>query len=558
MKRFAALAAFLLGCTGTFASEERAAVPSAPLPMVAPPAAADGCAAPRDPGPVFLRRLTVAEYRRSVRDLFGAGPDRTGELPPDPVIDGFDNNAEAITLSDAHLEKFRDAAERIADDLLRDPARRAALLGGGCDVRTDADCLGRFVSSVGRRVYRRPLDAEEQRGLGALASGADMTDSLDGHRGIALVLQAMLLSPHFLFRVEVGRPERAGLLALTGFEVATRLSYLLRGTTPDEALLAAAEQGKLDGADGIAAAAEALLAAPAARTVMRGFAAQWLGFPLLASAARDPARYPLWNAALGASMQEETLRLFDDFAWREGMLDLLVAPYTWFDVRLAKLYGRPAPAGWTRIEPGPDEGRAGLITQPSVLTATAKNEAALAIHRGKFLREQILCERLPPPPDDVPQIVPSAPGQSEAQRLAQHRRDPACSGCHSRLDPLGLGLSRFDMIGAVRRTDAAGQPVTSEGSLSGFGPPEFDGAPALARALRGSPAVASCLVEQIFRFAHGRRPVPADACTLASLDEAFTRSGHDLRAVLRALVTSDRFSTRRPHTADVRPEEVGR
>jgi hypothetical protein len=259
-------------------------------------------------------------------------------------------------------------------------------------------------------------------------------------------------------------------------------------------------------------------------------------------------------------MQEEALRLWDDFVWRDGahFLDALTARYTYADANVARVYGKPPATGWSRLDFAEPDGRAGLLAQPAVLAASAKNEAALAIHRGVFVREQILCDEMPPPPGEVPAIPAPIAGQNDRQRLERHRRDPACKGCHAMLDPVGFGLARFDMIGGLRSVDSSGQPVDARGSLSGFdGAPEFDGAPGLARVLRESPKTAACIARQLFRWSHGRHEFAADECLLAQVEGAFRQAG-SLRAVLTGFVRSDAFRYRRPHAANVRPEEENR
>jgi hypothetical protein len=499
-------------------------------------------------GPTFLRRLTNNEYRRTVRDLLGVVSDPTADFPADTVRGGYDNNAEAISISNSHIEKYRDAAERLTWEVMGDPMRRAQVVG--CALETQGGtCLKRFVETFGRRAFRRPLEADEVTSLLALAETASGRE--DPYAGASLALQAMLLSPDFLFRVEIGRvdPARPGLLKLTGYEVATRLSYLLLGTTPDDALLAAAEQGKLDSAEGVEAAAVGLLANPRSREAMQGFYGQWLQIAALEEIDRDAKKYPLWNETLAKAMRQETIRLVEDFLWKDGanFLDVLTAPYSYVNEPLAKFYGVAAVKEWTRLPLAPADGRAGLLTQPSLLVATSVTEEALPIHRGAFVRERLLCHHMPPPPEDVPQIPLPQPGQSDRERLELHSKSPACSGCHALMDPIGFALSGFDLIGARRMVDSAGQPLMTKGSLSGFDKVEFDGAVELAKVLRGSPAASACVATQVFRYTHGREEVAADDCQLRGIQDAFKASDYRFGDLLRALVKSDAFRYRQPH-----------
>jgi hypothetical protein len=496
-------------------------------------------------GPVFLRRLTNAEYRRTIADLLGGVADATSDFPADAVRGGFDNNAEAISISNSHIEKYRDAAERLTGEAVGDPARRARVFG--CAVETEGQaCLARFIQAFGRRAFRRPLGSDEISSLLALAESAAGRD--DPYAGARLVLQAMLLSPNFLFKVEVGRPDpsRPGLLQLTGFEVATRLSYLLLGTTPDDTLLAAAEQGQLDTAAGVDAAAVRLLQDPRSRDAMQGFYGQWLQVSELDKVERDVVKYPLWNETLARAMRQETVRLMDDFLWKEGanVLDVLTAPYTYVNEPLSKLYGLSGIKDWTRVDLAPEDGRAGVLTQPGLLTATSVTEEGLPIHRGAFVRERLLCHHLPTPPDDIPPIPDAKPGQSDRDRLELHSKSAACAPCHALMDPIGFALSGFDMIGRRRTEDSAGQPLVTKGSLSGFETVDFDGAAGLADVLRRSPETSSCVATQLFRYAHGREEVDADACQLRQVAEAFQSSAFRFGDLLRALVRSEGFRYR--------------
>jgi hypothetical protein len=503
-----------------------------------------------DPGPSFLRRLTNPEYQRTVRDLLGEVADPTAEFPADAIRAGFDNNSESITISNAHVEKYRDAAEQLATEVMGDPARRGRLIG--CSPATDGpDCLQRFIETFGRRAYRRPLQPDEVKSFLALAGTAG--GGSDPYGGARIVMQAMLMSPNFLFWVEVGRPDpaRPGLLKLTGFEVATRLSYLLLGTTPDDALLVAAEQGKLDTPEGVETAVRTLIADERSRQAMRTFYGQWLKISDLGSVSREEKDYPLWGPALMGSMREETTRLIDDFLWGESanFLDLLTAPYTYVDEALRKIYGAaPGSKEWTRLAFSPSDGRAGLLTQPSILAVTGVSEDSLPIHRGVFVREQILCHHVPLPPDDVPQVPLPRPGQSDRERLAEHSKSAACAACHALMDPIGFALSGFDMIGAPRKLDSGGQPIYTKGSLSGFATVEFDGAIELGNVLRRSPDLSTCVATQLFRYARGREETHTDRCAIQQIDSAFQSSGYHFSALLRAFVRSDAFRYRRPHT----------
>ena len=538
-----ALSALAAGCSGVVGD--------------APGLPAAGPAVSANPGPLLVRRLTNAEYDRVLLDLLGQAERVSADFPADPKVVGFDNNAESLTISALHAERYREAAERVAAAVVASPARRAAVVG--CTLTGDGRdaCLRSFVEAFGRRAFRRPVTAAEAQGLLDVAAAA--ADDPDPDMAAALVIEAVLQSPSFLFRTEFGEadPAHPGLRRLRGVDLAGRLSFFLWGTAPDEALLARAESGALDTPDGLAAAARAMLADPRAREGLAGFYRQWLRLYTLDAIHRDPAQYPAWGPALRASMAEETSRVVDDLIWRDGasFLDLLTARATFVDARLAALYGVPAPAepdGWGRVEMGASSARAGLLTQASYLTLTARTEGSTLIHRGKYVREVLLCEALPSPPANVPTLPAPVPNETDLERLERHRADPACNNCHRRMDPVGMGMRRYDAVGALHLVDAQGRPVPQTGSLYGYEPADFDGPVALGQRLHDAPEVAQCVVRQAFRFAFGRPELMGAADDGPSIDRAaerFRASGYSFRELLVALVTSDAFRYGREEAA---------
>ncbi|HZI13034.1 MAG TPA: DUF1592 domain-containing protein, partial [Myxococcus sp.] len=330
-------------------------------------------------------------------------------------------------------------------------------------------------------------------------------------------------------------------------ELASRLSFLLLGRPPDDALLDLAASGGLDTAEGVANAARGLLAASPqqARDAMRTFYTQWLSLQRLDTAQRTPERYPAWSPQLRDAMREEVYRVFDHFIWegQRDFLGVLTARHTYVNPVLAGFYGLtpPSPTGWGEVrleEGGP---RSGLLTMAGLLTVTADHEGVAPILRGKFVRMQLLCRPPPPVPDNVPTFPEAVPGESDRERLARHRKDPSCSGCHNLMDPIGFGLEQYDAIGAFRQKDSQGHTLTAEGAVYGMDPPEFRGPAELGQRLRASPDTSACVVKQVFRWATGRYEQQADECTLEALTRSFRSSGNDLPALLVSLTASDAF-----------------
>ncbi len=541
----------LVGCNGTIGTSSDAV--GGATPNGGPPgsgSAVNGAAGPvsctagqLDPGPTFLRRLTNQEYQATAVMLLGDGiDDVSADFPPDLSAKGFSNNSESIPISSLHVERYQEAAEALALQVVSDPVRRAKVVG--CEPAVGgATCLTSFITAFGQRAFRRPLRSEETQAFLSLAQQASADpDPLAGAR---LVIEAALQSPSFLFRVEEGTtdPARPDRVKLSGFELATRLGMLLLGHGPDDALLTAASAGKLDTSDGIAAQAESMLASGVASTAMRSFYSQWLHLQQLDGVQRDATANPGWTEDLRAAMKEETTRFVEDFLWNKDadVLDMLSAKQTFVSPTLAKFYGVTTAGEWSKV--ALPATRIGLLTQASILTITSKNEAATLIQRGKYVRDAILCDPPPPPPPNIPPLM-TGTGVSAQDQLNAHLKDPVCASCHKNLDPLGKGFARFDAIGAYHETDATGAPISQAGVLAGFDSPNFDGPIELASRLRQAPEVPACMVKQLFRYTFGRSEVEVDQCTLDALDKSFDGSKHSFEKLLVAVVGSDAFRYR--------------
>jgi hypothetical protein len=521
------LVALAGGCTavGTWGA------PTAPTPEPAPPATA---VAPLSPGERLLRRLSRSEYDRTAADLLGIPSDHLSALAPDTVVNGFDNGADALVVSGLLADQLRAAAEDLAE-------RAAPLLP--CQ---DTLCLEGFVRSFGARAFRRPLsDAEVAR---YLALHQDLAASGGFRLGLQWVVTAMLESPYFLYRSEIGDAD--GLLS--PYEIASELSYLLTGTMPDGALFDAAASGALASPDGIAAQVRRLLADPRAKWTFHRFVSAWLRFDLLEQVPKDPAIYPEFaDPALRASMRSESERFVDEVLEHGDATlgELLSAPFTFVDPGLARLYGLPF-TGTAAVQKVSLAGaaRGGLLTQGAVLSTAARPDSSSPILRGKLVREQLLCQALPPPPPGVVANPPPLdPHQTARQRFAAHDSVQPCAGCHRLMDPIGLGFEDFDGIGRYRTIDG-GQPIDASGEIVGspHSDGRFDGVLDLARTLAASSDVEACFARQWFRFATGL----GDGTELEPEVEAFAARfmsrGGDVLDLLAALTEAPHFVRRAP------------
>jgi len=401
---------------------------------------------------------------------------------------------------------------------------------------------------VGQRALRRPLDDDDRADLlDAFTRGR--AENGDFVAGIESLLEVLLQSPEFLYRVELGRtdgaPPASTAVALTPWELASRLSYLFWETMPDGPLFSAAAGGQLETPGQLRSQAERLLADPRVRVTFAHFFEQFLELDQLDLLEKDPSVYPTFEPALRDAFRAETLAFVDSVTWNgDGRLStLLTAPYTFVNGKLAAFYGMPTVDGSTfrRVDVDVDR-RGGLLTQGSFLAIHAKFDQTSPVTRGKFVRERLFCTSPPPPPANLAIHAPDLdPRLTTRQRFEQHSTDPFCASCHHLMDPIGLGLESFDGAGAWRETES-GQPVDSSGELDGTDVDgTFHGARELEDRLATSAQVERCAMLQWFHFAAGRSDAPDDACTLDSLTDDFHRSGGDLRALMLSLTQTDAF-----------------
>ncbi|WP_437900119.1 DUF1592 domain-containing protein [Sorangium sp. So ce124] len=505
------------------------------------------------PGASPLRRMTRFEYNNTVRDLLGDDSAPADAFVVEEEALGFNNQAAALGVTQLLAEQLMKASEAIA-------ARAAKDLGKllpGCDpvVQGPDVCAAELIERLGKRAFRRPLaPAESERLARLFASG---NDEHGFSTGVELVIQAMLQSPHFLYRVEHGMPDPAGegVVALSDHEIASRLSYLLWSSMPDDALFAAADAGELSTAEQIAAQARRMLEDPRARAAVANFHAQWLQLSNIDTLTKDPAVYPGFHAGLPALLRAETEAFLDHVVFEDDAGDvatLLTAPYSLMNAELRAFYGLGAAGGAEApgelsVVPLDPAQRAGFLTQASVLAVLAKPDQSSPVHRGKFVRERLLCRTLPPPPPDVDiQPPPVRDGIPTRRQFERHAEDPACAGCHRLMDPIGFGFERYDGIGLYREVDQ-GVPVDASGEIVGSrdidGP--FDGAVELAHRLAESDEVRQCVATQWFRFGYGRAEQAEDECSMRQIQAAFAESGYNIKALLVALTQTDAFRYRR-------------
>ena len=545
-----ALAASAAACGGSSGSGG-AGAPVDP-PVTQPPTEPPG-PVPDPPvveaGPLAMRRLTEGQYRATVADVLGDDVVVAGRFEPDARA----SNLLAVGSSDVSVtpsgfEQYDAIARGVAAQAL-DAAHRATLVPCTPAGATDDACAARFVRSVGRRLLRRPLaDAELAPWLAvARDAGSELGDF---HAGLEVTLAAMMLSPEFLFRVEEAEYDPAtGGQRITSLAMASRLSYFLWNTTPDEELLAAGERGELVTDAGLEAQVDRLLASPRLEDSVRTFFADMYGFDAIEQGLvrKDPALFPAFSQAMIRDAAEQTLRVVADhlLAGDGDYRELFTTRHSFMTRTLGLVYQVPvlSPDGWEPFDFPDDSQRAGVLSHVSLLSLHSHPGRSSPTLRGKFVRELILCQDVPPPPGNIDFSMfadDAAQNRSTARgRLEAHVSSPACAGCHTLMDPLGLALEKMDGIG-IERTTENGQPIDPSGEVDGE---PFDDAPGLGARLAEHPRLAPCLVESLFRFALGRDPARGERDLLAWLQERFADSGYALRPLLRQLVLSDAFRT---------------
>jgi hypothetical protein len=551
----------LVGCVGTVGEADGVDSKPGGAPGSGTPPGAGGAVIPGGggcqeaaPAVTALRRLTRDEYTSTVRDLLGdAQRMATVPFPKDEAGDDVVADPRTLIVSPSWAASAMEAAESVAKIAMTNLTTLLPCNPGG----GEQSCARQFATTFGKRAFRRPLAPTEVDALmkvyavGAQAGGFP--------HGVEVMLRAILQSPSFLYRIELGQREGSmgNAVRLSDHEVAARLSYLLWGTAPDQPLTEAADRGQLATGEQVAAQARRLLADPRALDRLTEFHGQWLGIGGLDEVAKDPDKYPQFGDKLAASMRAELKLFLGDVLGRgDGRLETLFsASFTYVDASLAPLYGVAAPAGgaMTRVALDPTQ-RAGILTNAGVIAAHTFADESEPIHRGKFVRERLLCTTPPDPPADLMVTPPMPePGLSIRERLQEHSSLPACRACHEMMDPIGFGFEAYDGLGRFR-TSEGGKPVDDRGTLGMTqdidGP--FKGAVELAGKLAGSAQVRQCLVDTAFQYAHGPG-TSGDACVQKKLAAAFDGAGHDIRELVIAIARTDGFRYRRTIDGEVLP-----
>lgn len=407
-------------------------------------------------------------------------------------------------------------------------------------------CARQIFAAFGARAWRRPLIPEElDRLVGFLGVAAAEGDGFE--QGVRLGLQALLLSPHFLYRVELDDDVAPGeVRALDAYELASRLSYFLWSSMPDDELFARAADGTLLDPEVIEAQVRRMIADEKAQALVENFAGQWLFTRGVDDAFPDPVIFPMFDDELRAAMRQETGLVFQELLQGDrSFLDFLDADFTYVNERLAAHYGIEGVTGaeMRRVDLSGHPERGGFLTHGSFLTMTSHPTRTSPVKRGKLVLEQLLCIAPPPPPPGVEGLEEEVdPTASLRERFEQHRADPACASCHQLMDPIGFALEHFDGVGAWRETDS-GFDIDASGLYMGSTP--FDGHAELATLIKGDPMFPDCMTRKTLTYALGRGLVADDNCAVSNLVEELEEADYRLADLFVAIAKSEPFRMRR-------------
>lgn len=508
------------------------------------------CATGDLPGPhPRLVRLTHAQYDNSVSALFGTPLTPSDNFIDDPAFSGFTNNAEKLVVSDRLARDYRRAAEALVDGLSVSQLEQVL----PCTVAAgDAACAEDFVRRFGRQVYRRTLGQDEVTAyLDAFGRGDGMFENGSAfEQGIRHVVESLLQSPYFLYRIELSEALDADqLIPLSNHEIATRLAYLLWNSTPDEALLDAAEAGELTSASGLEEQARRMLADPRAVGPIDDFHEQWLHVSRYDNLNKEASSFPDFDGiSMAASMKEETRRFIRHVVLElDGDFQTLMTSQTTFvNDELAAVYGLSGTFGSDFSEVALDDTRSGFLTQVGFLASHAYPDHPSPIHRGVFIQRQLLCNAIPDPPGDVDTNLPPADptNNTNRKRIAAFTSGDACATCHTLVNEPGYSFENYDAVGQWREQDN-GEDVDATGSIrldqSDFA---FDGAVELIEAIAASEDANRCYMTQWYRYGFARHESDADDCTLTALQEELEKGSYSIQDLLVAFTKTKTFRYR--------------
>jgi hypothetical protein len=502
-----------------------------------------------EPAPAGIRRLLGRQYRNSIRGILGDAAAAAATPPPDSTLNEFQTLANAeLSVAPTDVDQYEASARAVSAAVLTDSGTLAKLTPCVPLAADDADCHRQVIDGVGHQLWRRKLTEDEIAPIIAIAQNAG-AEYGNFNAGVQYALMTLLQSPYFIYTIEIGGPDPAhpAWFKLTGPELATRMSLFLLDTTPDAALLEEAESGGLATDGQVRTAARAMLENPGARDALASFYDVFFKLNELPSQAKDATIFPEFNAAMGESMRQETLRFFSDLVWDQDAdyRTAFTADYAFVDANLASIYGVTAPAaGFEKMTLPAAQKRAGFIGQASYLTRYAHPSDTSPTRRGVFLSNKILCNEVQPPPAGVntmlPAFDPNKPQTKKQYLEAIHQAPENCHSCHGLMDPFGYAAELYDGVGRYRTTDEHGLTIDPSGEVADFG--AFDGPLEMGQLFYDDPRAMSCIVKNLFRQSMGHKETKGERPALSSINDAFEASGFKLQDAIVEIVASPAFA----------------
>ncbi|MBT5217891.1 MAG: DUF1592 domain-containing protein [Woeseia sp.] len=506
--------------------------------------------------PLRVRLMSAEQYSNTLEHVFGKDVSDSvlPPLPPFTRTDGLlSSGAAFVGVTSDQAQQIQQAAASVAEKVV-DETHRDYLLA--CEPvsekEADSTCAAQVLKEIGRLLYRRPLNETKVSHLLEVAE-AGANDAEDFYVGLAIAIETLMIGPEAIFIVDVAEPDPSnpGEERLDAFSIASRLSFFLWNSPPDDALLRAAESGELHTVDGLAKSVDRMLASSRIEDGVRAFFDDMMGFDDFGSLAKDPVVYPMVTGATLADAKEQTLRTMVDHLLAKELdyRDLFTTRDTFMSMRLAAVYNTPTNIGWVPYRFPEDSPRSGLVTQMSFLAAHSHAVRSSPTLRGQALRELFLCQEVPDPPPNVDFSLLEDAGDLDTarERLDIHNTNPSCAGCHLITDPIGLALENFDGAGRYRETEN-GAVLDTTGELDGA---EYGDSTGLAQAIRNHPKLPYCLVNRLYAFGTGG-PVSLryDRDILNYFLGNFADNEYRVPELLRDIATSRAFTTVRPAPID--------
>jgi hypothetical protein len=500
-------------------------------------------------GEAVTRRLSQAQYRRIIVDVFGPTIKVGGRFEPDIRREGLlAIGASDVSVTASGLEEYDKIARDVAAQVVSEQHRDTLIPCEPANAEAPDDaCASQFLAATGRMLYRRPLTPDELQSRVKVANAA-AAGLRDFYAGLGISLSTLLESPKFLFRGETAEvdPDHAGQYRMDAYSKASQLSFFLWDAAPDPELLEAAADGALETDKGLAKQVDRMIGSPRLQAGLRAFFTDMLGFDEFETLAKDSMIFPKFSSKVARDAQEQTLRTIVNLALVEkgDYRDIFTTRETFLTPLLASVYSVPlAPpdGGWAKFTFPEGDSRAGVVSEVSFVALHSHPGRSSPTLRGKAVREVLLCQKVPNPPANVNFTLVENTKNPEYKtaraRLGAHATEATCAGCHKIMDPIGLGLEDFDSGGGIRASEN-GVAIDTSGELDGM---KFADAAGLAKAVHDDPAALACVVNRMASYGLGRLPAKQESDWMKGLQKEFQQAGYRLPDLMRHIATSDAF-----------------